>query len=84
MNKNTIFILFGKDAAENSTLSLVMLNGTNPSNVTFLEKYADPNAPMDPKSSKLSTGANAGIGVGVAVVSSVQQIKSQFRKKKKN
>ncbi|KAG2204591.1 hypothetical protein INT47_012650 [Mucor saturninus] len=79
VNKETVFILFGMDSNKNTILSLLMLNVSNPSKVTWLEKYTDANAAVvvspdsnttlvdevqPVKVAKLSTGATAGIAVG--------------------
>lgn len=64
INSETVFIVFGKDTSDLPLLSLLVLNVTNPSNVTLLNNYIDPNAPSV-KSSGLSTGATVGIAVGV-------------------
>lgn len=84
INKETVFILFGIDSTVKPVLSLLMLNVSNPSKVTWLEKYADQNAPavvlpntnstsveepLPSTKSKLSTGATAGIAVGASAVS---------------
>lgn len=81
-----MFILFGMDSNKNTILSLLMLNVSNPSKVTWLEKYTDANAAVvvfpdsnttlvdevqPVKVSKLSTGATAGIAVGATAVSYV-------------
>ncbi|KAG2203960.1 hypothetical protein INT47_007543 [Mucor saturninus] len=84
VNNDTVFIVFGKDPTDSPTISLVMLNVTNPSKITWLEAYADPNAPVitspnsnstspresdvPEKKASLSTGAIAGISVGAAVI----------------
>ncbi|KAG2202471.1 hypothetical protein INT47_013087 [Mucor saturninus] len=78
INNETVFIVFGKDTANVPTLSVLMLDVSNPSNITLMEKYVDPTAvvvppvanstttPIPEKESKLSTGATAGIAVGAS------------------
>ncbi|KAI7871988.1 uncharacterized protein EV154DRAFT_529417 [Mucor mucedo] len=78
INNETLFIVFGKDTANVPTLSVLMLDVTNPSNITLMEKYVDPTAvvvppvanstttPIPENESKLSTGATAGIAVGAS------------------
>lgn len=64
-------MVFGKDSSDSPTLSVVVLNVTNPTNVTLVDRYIDPKGSLIPRitNSKgsetgLSTGAIAGIAVG--------------------
>ncbi|KAI7896273.1 uncharacterized protein EV154DRAFT_492872, partial [Mucor mucedo] len=80
ISKETLFIVFGQDINNEPTLSLLMLDVKNPSNITLMDKYVDPAAiALSPSSNstlssaketedvKLSTGATAGIAVGASV-----------------
>ncbi|KAG2202470.1 hypothetical protein INT47_013086 [Mucor saturninus] len=98
INNETLFIVFGKDTASVPTLSVLMLDVKNPSNVTLLEKYVDPTAvvvppvanstttPIPEKESKLSTGATAGIAVGASAagILAIAAIVFCVLKKRKN
>lgn len=67
VNNNTIFIVFGKDGLAVPTTSLLILNTTNPSNITLLENYIDINnasVAILNLDSRPSSGAIAGIVVG--------------------
>ncbi|KAI7889480.1 uncharacterized protein EV154DRAFT_514362 [Mucor mucedo] len=71
ISHETVFMVFGKDSSDSPTLSVVVLNVTNPTNVTLVDRYIDPKGSLIPRitNSKgsetgLSTGAIAGIAVG--------------------
>lgn len=70
VNNETLFIVMGYNSVDLVTSAPIVLNIADPSNITYVEKYTDPNAPQDAdsegQSSGLSTGAIAGIAVGSA------------------
>ncbi|KAG2203959.1 hypothetical protein INT47_007542 [Mucor saturninus] len=43
INYETVFVLFGIDSTEKPILSLLTLNVSDPLNITWIEKYSDPN-----------------------------------------
>lgn len=62
---NTLFIVFGRSLTGVAVSSIVTLNVTDPSNISYLSSYVDPNGVERPSNSTgLSTGATAGIAVG--------------------
>ncbi|GAA5804779.1 hypothetical protein HPULCUR_010286 [Helicostylum pulchrum] len=73
---NTLFIVFGRGASGVSVSSMVILNVTDPSNISYLSTYVDPNGVEnsniyeEEKSSDslgLSEGVTAGIAVGTII-----------------
>jgi hypothetical protein len=76
-NKDTLFIVNGIDAISKVTSLPIVLNISNPSSITYVQKYTDPNVSLESSrdqpyeydsSEGLSTGAVAGISVGAAIV----------------
>ncbi|KAI9253103.1 hypothetical protein EDC94DRAFT_620243 [Helicostylum pulchrum] len=62
---DTLFIVFGRGVSGIAISSMVILNVTVPSNISYLSAYVDPNGVARPISSPgLSTGATAGIAIG--------------------
>lgn len=74
MNNNTLFIVFGKDNTDVPTSSLLALNTTDPSNISLLAAYVDPNAPPPSSGPKLGSGVIAGIAVGAAAAVSIETL----------
>jgi hypothetical protein len=76
-NNETLFIVLGIDGVSAATSLPIALNIANPSAITYLEKYTDPNAPpiSNPNTAEnndgLSSGAIAGIAVGAAAAVSL-------------
>ncbi|KAI7893670.1 uncharacterized protein EV154DRAFT_549783 [Mucor mucedo] len=75
INNDTVFIVSGRDSTKNATLVPIMLNVTDPTRISLLDKYTAPYiAPeesiSDPQNSvpepepKLSSGVIIGISVG--------------------
>jgi hypothetical protein len=78
-NKDTLFIVNGIDTVSKVTNLPIVLNISNPSSITYVEKYTDSNASLAPNVSNstqssegLGSGAIAGIAVGAAVVASIK------------
>ncbi|KAG2234679.1 hypothetical protein INT48_005831 [Thamnidium elegans] len=83
---DTLFIVFGRGVSGIAISSMVILNVTVPSNISYLSAYVDPNGVACPINSPgLSSGATAGIAVG-AVAGGLIIITALFClwKKKKN
>lgn len=61
---DTVFIVFGKGASGFPVSSMIILNVKEPSNISYLSAYFDPNGVARPNPG-LSAGAKAGIAIGV-------------------
>lgn len=65
---NILFIVFGRDVSGIAIYSMIILNVTVPSDISYLSAYVDPNGVARETSSPgLSKGATAGIAVGTAI-----------------
>ncbi|KAG2213034.1 hypothetical protein INT47_011183 [Mucor saturninus] len=80
IDNDTVFIVFGKDSLKTATLEPIMLNVTDPSRITLLDRYnvlagpisnsthANSDEASETGKSKLSSGATIGISVGCAFI----------------
>lgn len=66
VGNDTVFVLFGGDSHFQGTSSVVLLDVTNPTNISYIDTYGNPKSKK--KSSRLSTGETAGIAVASTVV----------------
>jgi hypothetical protein len=80
-NNDSLFIVLGLDSISNVTSEPILLNITNPSVITYSEKYTDPHvllAPNDPDDNnpndtknpdghQASSGLSTGAIAGIAV-----------------
>lgn len=65
ITNSMLFIVFGLENETKFADKLLMLDVTNPSKITLMDKFIDPSIDSQ---KRLTTGATIGIGVGVSAV----------------
>lgn len=59
VNNDTLFIMWGIDSNNVGTSSILILNVSNPENITLSSNYIDPNAGSNTNNNTSSSGGNS-------------------------